>query len=250
MCDRLRVSDDINRIEYRDTELYLVPERSYTEHRLYTVGEYEPHVATAIEDNLTVGDIAFDIGAHVGHHTIAMRRAVGRTGDVLAFEPSPSRATVLRRTVSQINGVELRETAISDTKAERSLVEQGAPFITNSSDTESSHVRVPTTTVDAVVEGVEAQKIGLVKMDIEGHEVKALQGMQATLERIGTLIVEIHPYLIYEYYDATEISRMIDTLRHFEWSRINSPKGSHEVRSLSDLLDGNKPVHILCEQSG
>jgi len=69
----------------------VIPSRSSTESELYRLGEYEPEVATTISDALFEGDTAIDVGAHVGHHTVSMRRAVGESGDVIALEPDSGR---------------------------------------------------------------------------------------------------------------------------------------------------------------
>jgi len=45
------------------------------------------------------GDVAIDIGAHVGRHTLPMARAVGVRGKVYAYEPLPSIYVNLMRAV-------------------------------------------------------------------------------------------------------------------------------------------------------
>ena len=49
---------------------------------------------------LRPGDLAVDVGAYKGGYTYWMRRAVGGEGRVLAFEPQPEAATMLRRYVA------------------------------------------------------------------------------------------------------------------------------------------------------
>jgi FkbM family methyltransferase len=52
--------------------------------------EYERMLETIYRAVLRPGDIAIDIGAHVGRHTLPMAQATGPKGKVIAFEPLPS----------------------------------------------------------------------------------------------------------------------------------------------------------------
>jgi FkbM family methyltransferase len=51
--------------------------------------EVKPEDLTRLKDFLTEGDVAIDIGAHVGDTTLPMAAAVGREGSVIAFEANP-----------------------------------------------------------------------------------------------------------------------------------------------------------------
>ncbi len=82
-------------IEYEDSPLVIQAARSPCERSLYWRGEYEEHVRKAIHGHLSAGDVAIDVGAHVGHHTVSMRKAVGSAGTVVAIEPHPERYETL-----------------------------------------------------------------------------------------------------------------------------------------------------------
>jgi FkbM family methyltransferase len=49
---------------------------------------WEPEIHTLIQKHAKSGTVAIDIGAFVGSHAVAMSKAVGRLGQVIAFEPS------------------------------------------------------------------------------------------------------------------------------------------------------------------
>jgi len=67
------------------------------------LGTYEPWVCAAIERYLHPGDVAWDVGAFIGYHTLLMSRRV-EAGWVLALEPDPRNAERLRRNLA-LNGV-------------------------------------------------------------------------------------------------------------------------------------------------
>ena len=162
---------------------------------------YEPGTNWVISNGLTKGSMFLDVGANVGIHTLAAARVVGQDGRVLAFEPHPHTAACLEKTV-WMNGltgfVSVRAIALSDvqgsakmylgkTSGHHSMLPLGAPFDAS----ELSPFEVTLRRLDDVVphEGVPA----LIKIDVEGLELKVLAGAHALLSRcrhIG-LVVEL-----------------------------------------------------------
>src|SRR5437588_8634509 len=67
------------------------------------LGTYEPWVCNIFERYLHPGDVAWDVGAFIGYHTLLMSRRVGQ-GLVLALEPDPRNAERLRQNLA-LNGV-------------------------------------------------------------------------------------------------------------------------------------------------
>src|SRR5262245_28889873 len=59
--------------------------------------DYEALVQRLYEAILRPGDVAFDVGAHLGRHTLPLSRRVGRMGRVIAFEPLPQCLASLHR---------------------------------------------------------------------------------------------------------------------------------------------------------
>ena len=55
---------------------------------IYLLSSFEPKTQTAFKKLVEPGDIAIDIGANRGAHTLALARAVGFEGRVIAFEPT------------------------------------------------------------------------------------------------------------------------------------------------------------------
>src|SRR5580704_18481859 len=53
---------------------------------------------------LKPGMTVFDVGANFGYYTVLFGQAVGATGQVVAIEPVPATASVLRRTIA-LNGL-------------------------------------------------------------------------------------------------------------------------------------------------
>src|SRR5207302_6189282 len=64
-------------------------------------GDWDIDEAQLFRSFLRRGMTVVDVGAHVGYYTILASRAVGWTGHVIALEPHPVNATLLRANVAQ-----------------------------------------------------------------------------------------------------------------------------------------------------
>jgi FkbM family methyltransferase len=142
---------------------------------------------------------SFDVGAHIGHYTYVLRSAVSARL-VHAFEPHPVSYATLERLFPDVN---LWNCALSDqcTKqdlripylADREIRTRGTLEPTpEPGETGSATVRVETTTLDQFTQDHGIEGAAFIKIDVEGHELKVIQGAQRTLSRHRpTVLIEI-----------------------------------------------------------
>ena len=126
------------------------------------------------------GDVVFDLGAYVGTFT---RYALSRGAEkVIAFEPEPTHIAFLKQTFAaeiesgRVHIVECaawRETATLHFNCD-SVVSHVVP---------GGGIEVPATTVDAITEKLQLQRVDFIKADIEGAERHALVGARRTLQQ-------------------------------------------------------------------
>lgn len=64
---------------------------------------HDPEVRLALEKFLRPGDVAVDVGAHIGYFTLIMSKLVGENGSVFAFEPEPLNFALLSKNVAANN---------------------------------------------------------------------------------------------------------------------------------------------------
>jgi len=128
-------------------------------------------------------NVFLDIGAHMGTYAIMVAHKT-RCQRIVAFEPDPRNYAHLQANLL-VNGlidvIESKPVAVSDLDGSVSFVLGPATHDVWSrvaDDTEST-LRVPAARLDSIVE-CRAQSIAL-KIDIEGHELRALTGMQGLL---------------------------------------------------------------------
>lgn len=134
------------------------------------------------------GDLAFDIGSHVGDRIASLRRLGVR---VVAVEPQPHLATTLRMLYGRDPGVTIVEAAIGAAEGAMDLhLNLDNPTVTTGSDAFiaaaqgadgwrgqrwEARVQVPRTTLDTLVEHFGLPRF--VKIDVEGLEAAVLRGL-------------------------------------------------------------------------
>lgn len=147
---------------------------------------------------LRPGDVAVDVGAYKGAYTYWMRRAVGDGGSVLAFEPQPAAAAMLRRYVSAFGwtNVTVSECALSSSSGTRPLISPAlgpspAASLVGASLQPGAEQR--SVEVDALdryfAEHPPRSSARLLKVDVEGHELEVFLGARETLEKQRPLLL-------------------------------------------------------------
>ena len=173
---------------------------------LFTTGRYEPNEFHLLSRLLRPGMTFIDSGAHLGLFTLFAARRVGPQGAVLSIEPSRRELSIIETNINlnHLANIKLLPVALSDRPGEVDLLV--APLAKSGhntlgafgfEDTALDHrERVPAHRLDDLVESHQLSRIDIIKMDIEGAELAALRGAQASLERH-------HPVLLIELSDRS-----------------------------------------------
>lgn len=159
------------------------------------------------------GERCLDIGANVGYMTAALATAVGPDGSVTSWEPHPSVSEILTANVrawnarSAMGSIDVRRAAASSVRGMADLGE-GDSFLENNGSAalgaSGSTFSVATETLDQVVGD---DMVGVMKIDVEGHELSVLQGARRILgaHKVRDVIFEEHgppPTPVTELLDA------------------------------------------------
>ena len=145
---------------------------------------------------LEEGDVAVDVGANKGAYLYWLRRTVGPTGRVFAYEPQQRLALYLRSVSSRMKwrNVLVRDCALSDSSGERTLHVPGKGDSPGASLEEAilaiSECRsepCETDTLDNQLGG--EGPVALLKVDVEGHELQVFRGAAQTLARDAPVLL-------------------------------------------------------------
>lgn len=147
---------------------------------------WEPPVQLALRDLCRAGDVVFDVGANFGGLTTVMSRMVGPRGVVCAFEASPRIVGKLQRNVvlSGCANTQIFHAAVYHTSADTVPIYCGSHLNDSIYFDESGQgamYSVSTIALDDFVESTGLAPV-VIKMDIEGAEFDALNGMTRLLE--------------------------------------------------------------------
>lgn len=143
-------------------------------------------------------DVFIDGGANIGTFSLLAATVVGSRGRVIACEPSPQTMSLLKANTG-LNGfdvIECHQVALSDQIGTAGFVVfDDAPGL--ASFAPALHggklIEVPTTTLDDLCARVSAP-VAVIKLDIEGAEVRALQGARSMLARdLPLVLLEVEP---------------------------------------------------------
>jgi FkbM family methyltransferase len=172
----------------------------WSHHRSFIHGTWEPEVIQTIQEVVSEGSFAIDIGAHIGFYTLVLSRLVGPAGRVIAFEPVPKNFSILEENVA-MNGC-------SHVKViKKALLEESRRVMANAPDNEplpgsvsvftdygTDATSVEATTLDEFMHFQKA-RVDFIKMDVEGAENLVLQGAKFTIEaQHPTMVIEVHHF--------------------------------------------------------
>jgi len=165
----------------------------------YALGTTEPGVQQALAELLEPGMTFYDVGANMGFFSLIAWRRVGPHGRVRSFEPLPESARTLRHNVAlnRAENVEVVEAAVGARpgRAQLAVTAESVQAHLADIDTDTPTLGV----VDVEVTAIDAELAAghavpdVVKIDVEGAELRVLAGMRDTLEQHRpALICELH----------------------------------------------------------
>ncbi len=192
-------------------------------------GRYEPQ-ETALIQHLLGAEMTFiDIGANWGYYTLLATHIVGPNGRVICLEPDPRQYRNLRDNLARnrLGHVTALQLAAADKPGSLSLAgyseengNYGLSRLVTEPSAGSAMFEVETGTIDNVLDEHDVEQVDLLKMDIEGAEDLALQGMIEGLSthKYRRILLELHPALLAERGRTTvEIERMLTDAGYTGW---------------------------------
>jgi FkbM family methyltransferase len=169
----------------------------YVSNKILSFGVYEkPQLDLIFEWLETKKNIfnstVLDIGANIGNHSLYFSSHFSKC---ISFEPNPRTFSVLEINSKLVGNIVPMNIGLSDKKDTASLFTNfqnvGASSLSDDwNESIDGSCEIQLATVDDVIG--EGEKIGLIKMDVEGHEWFALKGAEKTIANNKPIIVFEH----------------------------------------------------------
>jgi FkbM family methyltransferase len=171
-------------------------------------GRYEAEELDLMRPLLRPGQTIIDVGANVGYTARFFAQAVGRIGDVHAFEPNPVIYPLLKQNVASLEQVSVYNLGLSSSNDELPLFLAGnnhevACFsekypATHLAYRENESMRTINAKVvigDEFLERKGIDHVDVIKIDVEGWELNVLSGLAQTISASHdlTLFCEFNP---------------------------------------------------------
>ncbi len=193
---------EITLVELPRYHIYVRPSDYFIGGAIARERKYEQGVTRQIEKMLAPGAVFVDVGANIGFFTLLGAALVGPEGRVFAFEPNPDNCALLQRSLehNQFSQVQLFQNALAEAaqtfRFSCSAIDSNGRLLHESETSEKlTTIEVQAVTLDEVLPPL--PRLDLIKMDIEGAEPRAWQGMSKTIARYRpALILEFSPTAI------------------------------------------------------
>jgi FkbM family methyltransferase len=203
-----------------------------------------------LPDYLRPGDTFLDIGANHGSYSFAAARLVGASGRILAFEPQPHLACLIRRS-AELNGltnIDVKEIALSDTQGTAEFFVpvmfsgMGGLHRAFSGATEHRTLCVTKECLDDVAVREALAGTVFMKMDVEGNELHVLRG--------GAEFLKAHkPAVLFELNSAslaaadTSAAALLTAFQQLGYAQFSDSRRYPQRLSVHQIEEG-KQGHI------
>jgi len=223
--------------------------------KLFISGPQNPFEIEIFRRQIKEGDIVLDLGANIGYYTLIAARSVGKHGKVFSFEPDPNNFAILKKNVeiNDYRNITLVQKAVSDKtgKSKLYLCENDASCHTICDPKDDwRFIKIEATRLDDYFKDYDG-RIDFIKMDIEGAEGWAIQGMSSTLKKNKNLklFTEFNPSLFRKSNIKPERYLKLLLRWNFKLYHINERKKELESVVIDELVrkyTGGRFINLLC----
>jgi FkbM family methyltransferase len=204
-------------------------------------GTWELPESAALVALIQPGANVLDIGAHVGYMTLLASARVGASGSVLAVEANRENFELLRANLTNngagharaVHGAAWRQSGETLTMSV-SPENSGDHRVFRRAGAERV-IDVPAVAIDDLIS--DDWRVDVVKVDVQGTDHVAIEGMQRTIERHHpTMLVEFWPEGIEEFGDSPAQALALYRQLGYEISMLEQP-GIQRTATLENIVD-------------
>ena len=216
----------------------------------------EPVETKLFNDIIKNGEILLDVGANIGYFTLLMAKLSGPSGKVFSFEPEDKNFKILEKNVkiNNYHNVVLEKKGVSDrngiNKFFLSSKNTGMHSLQKIRD-DVKEVKIDVIKLDDYFSALDlAEKISLIKIDVEGAEFQVLNGMKTILKNKNLkLLIEFIPEHLKKHgTNPGDVLKILED-NNFKIYQINENTKKLESKKIDDILDNSEiGRNIYCKK--
>ena len=189
---------------------------------------------------LKAGDTFIDVGANHGTFSIVASPLVGKEGLVIAIEPQPRLAGLLKRSLAEGPAeFEVHQLACGDVSKKIEFYLPSATsgsagrFVRYSAISDHRTIEVAMRPIDDVIDWRRLRGKTLIKVDVEGSELAFLLGARQLIHASApVLLMEMNPVAMSAA--GTSKTKLVQTLLDFGYDRFVTQQELQRPRPLTD----------------
>ena len=207
-------------------------------------GQYERDAIAFVARHLRRGEVAIDVGAHIGLFAMEMAAAVGASGIVYAFEAFEANADLLERSIAENRfetRVVLRRAAVGTSSGTATLtfpvetLNTGGAYLLRPGTAPLPGNRTAAVPLVALDDLEIRRPVKLIKMDVEGAEPLVVRGARRVIAEDRPLILsELHPTQL-ERTSGVSAAVFLDEMRRLGY-RATTIDGAAIDRAPTDIV--------------
>ncbi|MES2622912.1 MAG: FkbM family methyltransferase [Patescibacteria group bacterium] len=183
-------------VTYKDIsyKIMIDPENGLIDKDIYNNGIWEPEILEILKEHVQENSKCLDIGANIGQHSMCMA-AIAKKGKVYSFEPLPKLVNQINQSIQANNftNVTVCNFGLSNKNEVKEIYLDNLNIGRTTFDKRDEATSVERAEVKVFDDfWNESDRIDFMKMDVEGYEYYALQGMKKN-------IATYHPKMLIEF---------------------------------------------------
>lgn len=220
-------------------------------------GWYERETAAIFKRIIKPGMVVVDVGAHIGYYTRLFSKLAGPEGAVYAFEADEANFFLLKKNTAHLANVKLFPVALTDHIGPldfyESLEKSGCHSTVLGAVPAQRKKTVAGSDLDSIVAREAIAAVDVIKMDIEGGEPLAVQGMQRVFKNNPGLMLVTEVSSRRLRLSGTSPSWYVQRLASFGFDfSVISPEGlrplSLSSAKVDQFFDAHDPVNLFCSK--
>ncbi len=174
------------------------------------------------------GNVVIDVGTNIGSSLLQFAKKIGSKGRVYGFEPDPFNYKKCLKNVSlnKFQNIEISNIGLGNESGKFSLIvdtesNRGGNRISFDKKTNKATTQIEVRKLDDWVSSKNIERVDLIKIDVEGFELKVLQGGRNLIEQFKPkLFIEIDDNNLRAVGDSAK--KLISFLEDLNYKSINA----------------------------